>query len=211
MTPELLSELREAIAARRHVMLATRLADGAQRWIEATTEGGSAIVTIEAEEWFLHDFPPAPRLLLVGAGHLAQALAAHARLLGLAVVVIDPRPLFAAAERFPGCELIVSWPAEAMAKIVPDRHTAVVVVSHDSKFDDPALIAALRGPTFYVGALGSRKNQAARRIRLAEAGIGARDLDRIHGPVGLPIGAIGAHEIAVSILAEIIQVRRGMR
>jgi xanthine dehydrogenase accessory factor len=208
LTPAVLAELRAALAARRHVVLATRLADGAQRLLEPDEGFGSRIEITAGEEWFLHDFPPAPHLLLVGATHLAQVVAQHAQLLGFAVSVIDPRAGFNTAERFPGCELICSWPAAAFAAAVPDRHSAVVVVSHDAKFDDPALAAALRSGAFYVGALGSRKNQARRRARLAAAGFDDATLDRIHGPVGLSIGAIGAGEIAIAILAEIIAVRR---
>lgn len=209
MTPALLAELRAAIADRRHVVLATRLADGLQRLVEPGEKRQSRIDLVGDEEWFLHDFAPAPRLLLVGAVHLAQVLAQHARLLGFAVTVIDPRAAFANAERFADCELLLSWPAAAFEALAPDGHSAVVVLSHDAKFDDPALAAALRSQAFYVGALGSRKTQAARRARLAEAGFGDAELDRIHGPVGLAIGAIGAGEIAIAILAEIIAARRG--
>jgi len=209
LTPALLAELRAAIADRRHVVLATRLADGEQRLLDADGDRDNRLDLARNGEWFLHDFPPTPRLVVVGAVHLAQTLAQHARLLGLVVSVIDPRAAFATTERFPGCELIRSWPGAAFETLGPDRHTAVVVLSHDTKFDDPALAAALRSPVFYVGALGSRKTQAARRERLAAAGFTAAELERIHGPVGLAIGAVGAGEIAIAILAEIIAVRRG--
>jgi len=209
LTPALIAELRAALSARRRMVLATRLSDGAQRLTEPGRDTPSGITLIDGEEWFLHEFAPPLRLLVVGATHLAQTLAQHAQLLDFVVSIIDPRAMFATAERFPRCELVLSWPGAALEMLAPDRDSAIVVLSHEAKFDDPALIAALRSPAFYIGALGSRKTQAARRGRLAAAGFGAAEQGRIHGPVGLAIGAIGAEEIAVAILAEIIAVRRG--
>jgi len=134
-----------------------------------------------------------------------------ARLAGFRVAVIDPRRSFASEERLAGVELIREWPGEALARMGIDRRTAVVALTHDPKLDDPALVAALRSPAFYVGALGSRKTQAARRERLRAEGIGEADLDRVDGPVGLPIGAVSPGEIAVSILAQLVSRLRQPR
>jgi xanthine dehydrogenase accessory factor len=152
---------------------------------------------------------PPPRLLLVGAVHISQALAPMAALAGYGVSVIDPRRAFATDERFPGIAMRGDWPDEAMAELKPDRRTAVVTLTHDPKLDDPALQAALRSPAFYIGALGSRKTHAARLERLAAAGFTPAEVARIHGPVGLSIGALSPAEIAVSVLAQITAVRRG--
>jgi len=148
------------------------------------------------------------RLVMVGAVHLSQVLAQLAEPFGFELIVVDPRSAFATPERFPSARLLHDWPDEALAAIGLDRRTAVVVLSHDAKIDEPALSAALRGDCFYVGALGSRRTQEARRRRLADEGISAAALDRLHGPIGLDIGALTTPEIAVSILAELIQVRR---
>ena len=147
-------------------------------------------------------------MLLVGAVHIAQALGPMAALAGYGVSVIDPRRSFATDARFPGMALFHDWPDEAMAALGLDSRTAVVTLTHDPKLDDPALAAALRSPAFYIGALGSKRTQAARLSRMAEAGFTPADLARIHGPVGLSIGALSPAEIAVSILAQVTAVRR---
>jgi xanthine dehydrogenase accessory factor len=152
---------------------------------------------------------PPPRLLLVGAVHISQALAPMAAMTGYGVSVIDPRRAFATDERFPGIAMRGDWPDEAMADLKPDRRTAVVTLTHDPKLDDPALQAALRSPAFYIGALGSRKTHAARLERLAAAGFTPEQTARVHGPVGLSIGALSPAEIAISVLAQITAVRRG--
>jgi xanthine dehydrogenase accessory factor len=152
---------------------------------------------------------PPPRLLLVGAVHISQALAPMAAMAGYGVSVIDPRRAFATDDRFPGIAMRGDWPDEAMAALKPDRRTAVVTLTHDPKLDDPALQAALRSPAFYIGALGSRKTHGARLERLATAGFTPTEVARIHGPVGLSIGALSPAEIAVSVLAQITAVRRG--
>jgi xanthine/CO dehydrogenase XdhC/CoxF family maturation factor len=149
------------------------------------------------------------RLIIVGAVHVAQPLAEMARLAGFAVTIVDPRRAFATAARFPGQALVVSWPDDALAELAPDARTAVVTLTHDPKLDDPALVAALGSPAFYVGCLGSKKTHAARRVRLGERGVGEPALDRLRGPVGLKIGARTPPEIAVSILAEIVAALRG--
>jgi xanthine dehydrogenase accessory factor len=152
---------------------------------------------------------PPVHLILVGAVHLGQVVAELALTAGFRVTVVDPRRAFATPERFPRVVLRYEWPSEALAELGLDRRTAVVTLSHDAKIDEPALAAALRSDCFYIGALGGRKSQAARRERLRDGGFDARALERIHGPVGLDIGARTAPEIAVSIVAEIIGAWRG--
>jgi xanthine dehydrogenase accessory factor len=149
------------------------------------------------------------RLIVVGAVHIAQALVPMAVQLQLAVTVVDPRRSFASPERFPQVDLRADWPDEAMDALRPDARTAVVTLTHDPKLDDPALDRALRGDSFYIGALGSRKTHAARLRRLAALGHDETTLARIRGPVGLRIAAVSAPEIALSILAELVAVRRG--
>ncbi len=154
---------------------------------------------------FLRVYNPSLRLVLVGAVHIAQALAPMAALAGFRVVVVDPRRAFATPGRFPEVELRAAWPAEALEELAPDHRTAVVTLTHDPKLDDPALQAALASDAFYVGALGSRRTHARRLERLREAGVGEAALARIHGPVGLEIGARTPAEIAVSVLAQAVE------
>ncbi len=158
----------------------------------------------ETGEVFVNRYDPPRRLLIVGAVQIAQALAGLARELGIATVVIDPRARFLTDERFPGVTLDDRWPDEAIAALRPGPSTAVVTLSHDIKIDDPALIAALATDVAYVGALGSRKSHAARRERLAAAGVSPENIDRIDAPVGIDIGAIGPSEIALSVAAAMI-------
>lgn len=158
-----------------------------------------------AEGIFLRVYNPSLRLVLVGAVHIAQALTPMAALAGFRVVVVDPRRAFATPGRFPEVELRTAWPAEALEELAPDHRTAVVTLTHDPKLDDPALQAALASDAFYVGALGSRRTHARRLERLREAGVGEAALARIHGPVGLEIGARTPAEIAVSILAQAVE------
>jgi xanthine dehydrogenase accessory factor len=155
---------------------------------------------------FAQVFNPPARLVLIGAVHISQPLAPMAALAGYAVSVVDPRRAFATDQRFPGVAMIDDWPDDAMAALAPDSRTAVVTLTHDPKLDDPALQAALNSEAFYIGALGSRKTHAARLERLRQAGFDDGQLARIHGPVGLGIGARSPAEIAVSILAQITQV-----
>ena len=220
------SVLRELVAAQesgRDVVLATRLHDGVQELI-ATGGGGMGLAeevvavvlrvgesrTVETGEGpvFLRPYIRPPRLIIVGAVHIAQALVPMATMAGFQVTVLDPREGFATADRFPGADLLRDWPDQAMGPLAPDRRTAVVALTHDPKIDDPALIAALESDAFYLGALGSRKTQGARRERLGEAGFPAADIDRIHGPIGLPIGARTPEEIAVAVLAQVIGALR---
>lgn len=223
MTPDLLAALQAAREAKRPVVLATRLSDGEQ-WLlpdgaapPALAEPArallhadrSATLDIAGQSWFLHAHAPPVRLIVVGAVHIAQALVPFAEAVGLAVTVVDPRTALATPERFPGTALRTDWPDEALDALAPDSRTAIVALTHDPKLDDPALDRALRSPAMYVGALGSRKSAAARRERLSALGHADAALDRIRGPVGLPLGAVTAPEIALSIVAEIVQVRRG--
>ncbi|UWS06598.1 XdhC family protein [Phaeobacter inhibens] len=152
---------------------------------------------------------PPLRLIVVGAVHIAQALVPMARIAGYDPVIIDPRAAFASADRFPGETLTEDWPDEAMAQLAPDARTAVVLLTHDPKIDDPALEVALRSECFYIGALGSTRTHAKRVARMQEAGFDAAAIDRINGPIGLNIGAAGPAEIAVSIIAEMTATLRG--
>jgi xanthine dehydrogenase accessory factor len=153
---------------------------------------------------------PAPRLLVVGAVDTAEALCRSARALGWRTIVADPRARFATAERLPSADdVLVLWPEEALAQVAPDEGTAVVVLAHEDRFDLPALAGALASDAFYVGAIGSRRTQAARREKLLELGVAEDAIDRIHGPAGLDVGADTPAETAVSILAEILAVRAG--
>ncbi|GAA0726671.1 XdhC family protein [Sphingomonas japonica] len=187
-----------------------------ERIAEARADGQSLTVTTDLESGqsslrpaegaaFVNRYDPPRRLLIVGAVQIAQALAGLARELGIETVVIDPRARFLTEERFPGVTLDDRWPDEAVAAYAPGPATAVVTLSHDIKIDDPALAEALRRPTGYVAALGSRKSHAARRERLSQLGFDAATLDRIDGPAGLDIGAIGPAEIALSVAAAMVQ------
>ena len=178
---------------------------------QALADDRSTLVETPDGKVFIEVFNPPLRLMVVGAVHIAQPLARMAAMAGYAVTVIDPRSAFASSERFPGVELSTAWPDDAMAQLKPDRRSAIVTLTHDPKIDDPALIAALRSSAFYVGALGSKKTHAARLKRLAEAGFKDADFARIHGPVGLDIGAISPAEIAVAILAQITATLRADR
>lgn len=157
---------------------------------------------------FVEVWNPKPRLLVIGAVHTAQELVPLARATGYEVTVIDPRTAFSTPARFPDTILLHDWPNEALATLAPDRRTAILTLTHDPKIDDPALEAALRSEAFYIGALGSRRTHAKRVERLRNAGFDDAAIGRIHGPVGLPIGAQTPAEIAISIMAEITAVLR---
>ena len=224
MEAPVLQQLVRDRAEKRAVVLATRLTDGIQKlvyptdkqeenWlIKATSQvlasDRGAVVQGPDGDWFLNPFNPPLRLILVGAVHIAQPLALIGSLAGYDVTVVDPRTSFASAERFPDVALVTDWPDEAMAAIAPDARTAIVTLTHDPKLDDPALHAALRSPAFSIGSLGSKKTHAARAARLAEAGFTEGEIARIHGPVGLSIGAKSPAEIAISIMGEITESRR---
>jgi xanthine dehydrogenase accessory factor len=203
-----LDAIRAARRARAEIALVTDLATGDQHFTDAGIDR-TQIETADAVESFVHVFRPTPRLIVVGAVHIAQKLAPLARLAEFAVSVVDPREAFASAGRFPDVALSHAWPDRAVSDLKPDSATAIVTLSHDPKLDDPALISALRSPAFYIGALGSRKTHGRRLDRLREAGFADADLARIRAPVGLPIGAVSPGEIAVSVMAEIIAIRHG--
>ena len=163
---------------------------------------------VDGTKVFAEWYGPPPRLFVYGAVDTAEKLARAAKLLGWTAIVADARAKFATLERIPSAdELIVEWPDEAIAQVAPDHQTAVVVLTHDDKFDEPALKAALETEAFYIGAIGSRRNQERRRARLLEAGVDEQALERISGPCGLDIGADSQEETAVSVLAEILAVR----
>lgn len=175
--------------------------------LQALAEDRSIRIDRGGRPLFVTAFNPPLRMIIVGAVHIAQALAPMAAGLSFRVTVIDPRQSFGSASRMPGVTLSSDWPDAAMAALQPDGRTAVVTLSHDPRLDDPALQAALRSPAFYIGALGSKKTHALRRQRLSDAGFGEDDLARIHGPAGLELGGRKAAEIALAILAEVVAVR----
>ena len=209
-----LDRLLASFHTQRPVVLATDLASGEQQLLEAATseaarEALRRDACVQTEEggrsWFLQPWNPPLRMLIVGAVHIAQPLAAMAAHAEYAVTIVDPRQAFATQERFPGVALSSDWPDSALRSLAPDARTAVVTLTHDPKLDDPALLVALRSPAFYVGALGSKKTHAARLERLRELGLSEAELARIHAPVGLAVGARSPAEIAVSILAQVTQ------
>ena len=204
--PELFDRIAAARADGRSLTVHTDLATGHsdQRPLESSRQS-TILAGPETGEVFVNRYDPPRRLLIVGAVQIAQGLAQLAAALGVETVVIDPRARFLTAERFPGVTLDDRWPDEAIAAYRPGPATAVVTLSHDTKIDDPALIAALASPAGYVGALGSRKSHAARCQRLAAAGIAQADIERVDGPVGIDIGAIGPSEIALSIAAAMVR------
>lgn len=222
MTPETLAALSEARAAKRPVVLATLVPEGRQMLLPspdaspalaaaaatALDRDQSGTVNVDGGEWFLNVYNPPMRLIVVGAVHIAQALVPMAAQLGLAVVVVDPRRGFANDDRFPNVTVLTDWPDEALDELKPDSRSAVITLTHDPKLDDPALDRALKSDAFYIGALGSRRTHAARLARLRELGHSDAAMARIRGPVGLNIEAVTAPEIALSILAEFVAVRR---
>lgn len=224
---EQLGEINAARKARQAIATATFIAEGKTLVLTLATlnhqtkalqarcqdqfrSGKSALVEIEENvEVFLNIYVPAPRLVIIGAVHITQALAIMADLTDLEVTIIDPRSAFATPERFSGHRLLSCWPDEALPEIKLDAFTAVAALTHDPKIDDFALIEALNAGCFYVGALGSRKTHEKRLERLRKAHVNEDLLSAIHAPIGLNIGAASPEEIAVAILAEVITARRG--
>jgi xanthine dehydrogenase accessory factor len=219
MRLDVLKAMNLARAERRAGAVVTRLSDGEQRFVAAESVdadplaqeveaalrmGKSAAVTHQGEDYFLTVQAPAPRLALIGAVHISQALAPIARIAGLDVTIIDPRTAFATPDRFPDTPVIAKWPDEALAEKPLDRFTAICLLTHDPKIDDPALVVALRADCFYIGALGSRKTHGRRVERMRAQGFDEAALSRIHAPIGLDIGAVSPAEIAVSIMGEIV-------
>ena len=218
-----LTALNAAKRDRRGAVLVSDLAAGTSRLItedqvptgdlgqeiEARLlSGKSGMVEIDGRSLFLNVHLPPPRIVVIGAVHISQALAPMAALAGFAVTIIDPRTAFATPERFAGIDLRADWPDDVFASMPLDRYSAMVAVTHDPKIDDPGLIAALNAGCFYVGALGSRKTHAKRIERLSAAGLDGEAIADIRAPIGLDIGAATPAEIAVAILAEIIQSLR---
>lgn len=218
-----LAALNQARAGRRGAVLVTDIASGKQRLVlaeaiaadplasilEAALRAGRSGMVESAEgRLFLTVEAPPPRILTIGAVHISQALAPMARLVGFDMTVIDPRTAFATPERFPDTTLLAEWPDEVLPRLGVDAFTAVVALTHDPKIDDPALLHALRGQPFYIGALGSRKTHGKRVERLLAAGIPAQRIGVIHAPIGLDIGAVSPAEIALSIMGEITQALR---
>jgi xanthine dehydrogenase accessory factor len=208
--PELLAELADVAAHERRAVYYTDLENGTE-WLARDENGGhSKILELDGRRVFADVFGPPPRLLVYGAVDTADALCAAARGIGWHTIVADARARFATRERLPSAhEILVAWPEETLAQVQPDHATAIVVLTHDDKFDLPMLIGSLTSDAFYVGALGSRRNQERRRERLLEAGVHESALERISGPAGLDIGAHSPAETALSILAEILAVRAG--
>ncbi|MBO6777856.1 MAG: XdhC family protein [Marinibacterium sp.] len=209
---DLLEELVAARANRVSLAYEIHLEDGMRRLLHAghtermrTDRSGFE----DDGETFVGIHNPPLRLVIVGAVHIAQALVPMARIAGYDPAVIDPREAFASADRFPETRLLHDWPDEAVAKLGLDARTALVLLTHDPKLDDPALEEALRAECFYIGALGSTRTHAKRVERMREAGHSDDAIGRIHGPVGLDIGAANPAEIAVAILAQMSAVLRG--
>jgi xanthine dehydrogenase accessory factor len=228
MKRDIRQALLSARAVGRPVALATNLRSGQQLLVferettgdlcldidmlaaigDALKQDANTTIATPAGEVFVQAFNPPPRLIVVGAVHIAQPLARIASLAGYGVTVVDPRRAFASSDKFSGFAVTDEWPDEALTRLGPDLRSAVVTLTHDPKLDDPALAVALRSPAFYIGALGSKKTHAARLARLKAMGFDERALARIHGPVGLDIGALSQSEIAISIMAEITKIRR---
>lgn len=223
MDPHLLRKLNEARRDRQAVIMLTDLADGRNRLVikgdpvsgvlgeavdKAFRSGKSGAVEVEGQRFFLNVHVPAPRMVIIGAVHISQALAPMATMAGFDVRVIDPRTAFATPERFEKVDLTADWPEDALKDQPIDAFTALVAVTHDPKIDDWPLISASKAEAFYVGALGSRKTHARRVERLTEAGLSEAELSHIDAPIGVDIGAQSPEEIAVAILAQVIAALR---
>jgi xanthine dehydrogenase accessory factor len=211
---DLLEELVAARAARRAVAYEVNLTLGVRRLLHDAHAERMRMDRSGMEgdgETFVAIHNPPLRLIVIGAVHIAQGLVPMARIAGYDPVIVDPRETFASAARFPNETILHDWPDEAVAALGLDARTALVLLTHDPKLDDPALQAGLGAKCFYIGALGSTRTHAKRVERLRAAGFGDDAIGRIHAPIGLDIGAAGPAEIAVSILAEMTAVLRGAR
>jgi len=213
-----LKALNAERAARRAAIVVTDVESGEERFVKAADvaadplkdvleerlrTGKSGMVETPQGRVFLTVHVPPPRLVVIGAVHISQALAPMARITGYDVVIVDPRTAFASIERFPDVTVIAQWPDVALPPLGVDRYTAFVALTHDPKIDDPALLHALARDCFYIGALGSKKTHGRGVGRLKAHGASDEALARIHAPIGLKIGAISPPEIAVAILGEI--------
>jgi xanthine dehydrogenase accessory factor len=178
---------------------------------ELVRRGRNTLLALDGEtKVFAEWYGPPPRLFVYGAVDTAESLCRAAKLLGWTAIVGDARGMFLTQERMPSADVLIQkWPEEAIAELEPDHQTAVVVLTHDDKFDVPALSAAVRTEAFYIGALGSRRNQERRREKLLEAGVSEEEFARISGPCGLDIGADTPAETGISILAEALAIRAG--
>jgi len=220
---DILKSLNTERAARRAAIIVTDVESGAQRFVTGAAtaadplheileahlrSGKSGMADTPQGRVFLTVHVPPPRLVVIGAVHISQALAPIARLLDYDVIVVDPRTAFASPERFPDVRVIAQWPDEALPPLGIDRYTAFIALTHDPKIDDPALLHALARDCFYIGALGSRKTHGRRVERLKGQGISETALARIHAPIGLAIGAVSPPEIAVSIMAQVTAALR---
>lgn len=219
MKRAILEQLLAARANRQAVALITHLESGEQRIVPRSQSAQDPLADKLDEAFrfdqsgshdgqFINIHNPPLRLVIIGAVHIAQSVIPIAQALGYDVTVIDPRGAFATGARFPGIALHAEWPDEIIPKIGLDPRTAIIALTHDPKIDDPALDAALNSDVFYIGALGSKKTQASRAQRLKDAGFTDERVARIHGPIGLNIGAKGAPEIAVSIMGEVTRCLR---
>ena len=208
--PQIVRPLAEAIAAGRSIALATTVTGpnaGVQHLVEPARE--TALVEEDGERVFVASFAPPPRMYVFGAVDHAGAVARIGRFLGYRVTVCDARARFATAERFPDAdELVVDWPDRFLAAAPVDERTAIVVLTHDHKFDVPLLTVALRTPAAYIGAMGSRRTTDERADRLRAEGVTEEQLARLHAPIGLPIGARTPEEVAVAVAAELVSVTR---
>jgi xanthine dehydrogenase accessory factor len=216
MTPDLLAQILAAKRERRAVAVVTDLSTGKQRLV--TREEAKSDPTLDKAfrfdksgvegETFITIHNPPLRLVITGAVLIAQSLIPMARAAGYDIWVVDPRGAFATGARFPDISLHAEWPDEIIPKIGLDARTGFIALTHDPKIDDPALELALKSDAFYIGALGSKKTQGARRERLSSTGFTEQQLSRINGPIGLDIGAVGASEIAISVMAAMTKALR---
>lgn len=220
MDLDVLRQVNAARQARLAVVIATQFKTGTtnvfiegdavpQRLADAVTKamqtGKSVLVELEAEQIFLNVYLPPPRIVAIGAVHITQALARLAPMMNFDLTIIDPRTAFATPERFEGVDLVADWPEDVLQGRPLDAYTALAAVTHDPKIDDYPLAEALRKKCFYVGALGSRKTHAKRVERLQAMGLTDADIANICAPIGLDIGASSPEEIALAIMAEIVQ------
>ena len=219
MKRALLNVLLAAKKERKAVAIVTQIASGAQRMVSKEQAANDPLGNILEEAFrfdesglhddeFVHVYNPPLRLVIIGAVHIAQSVIPIAVQAGYDVSVIDPRGAFATGARFPDVSLYMQWPDEILPSLGLDARTALLALTHDPKIDDPALNLALHSECFYIGALGSKKTQASRCARLKEMGVSDEKITRIHGPVGMDIGAKGAAEIAISIMAEMTHTLR---
>jgi xanthine dehydrogenase accessory factor len=223
MDMQVLKALNAERGARRAAVLVTGLDDGSARLVredeavggelgaalaKVFRTGNSGAIEADGKTFFLNAHLPRPRLVVIGAVHISQALAPMARVAGYPIEIIDPRTAFASRDRFPEVDLHPDWPETVLAQKPLDAYSALAAVTHDPKIDDFALKAALDAGCFYVGALGSRKTHAKRVERLLAMGAKPEDIERIAAPIGLDIGAASPEEIAVAVLAQVIRAFR---